>query len=76
MNSNVLLADRLVNTEKVDTVDAIYASLHTTKEKDFKDYLGIGGGAKKVMENMVRLQNHEYRVQINYSLGEYNKVEF
>jgi len=57
-------------------VDAIYASLHTTREEDFKKYLGIGGGAGQVMKNMVALQQHGYRVQINYSLGDYNKDEF
>jgi molybdenum cofactor biosynthesis enzyme MoaA len=76
LNSNVLLADRLLNEPKIDTVDAIYASLHTTKEEDFKDHLGIGGGAKRVMQNMVLLAKHGYRVQINYSLGEFNKDQF
>jgi len=76
LNSNVLLADRLLNEPKIDTVDAIYASLHTTKEEDFRDHLGIGGGAKRVMQNMVLLAQHGYRVQINYSLGEFNKEQF
>jgi len=76
LNSNVLLAERLLQKEKSPNVDAIYASLHTTKESDFKEFLGIGGGAKKVMDNMVKLQKHGYRVQINYSLGEFNKHEF
>ena len=76
INSNVLLADRLLKEPAVKSVDAIYASLHTTKESDFKENLGINAGAKKVMENMIKLQQHGYRVQINYSLGEYNKNEF
>jgi cyclic pyranopterin phosphate synthase len=76
LNSNVLLADRLLKEPKIDTVDAIYASLHTTKEQDFKDHLGIGGGASRVMQNMVLLAKHGYRVQINYSLGDFNKDQF
>jgi len=76
LNSNVLLADRLLNEPKIDTVDAIYASLHTTREEDFRMHLGIGGGAKRVMQNMVLLAQHGYRVQINYSLGEFNKDQF
>ncbi len=76
LNSNVLLAERLLKVPKVDNVDAIYASLHTTKEEDFKNNLGIKGGAKKVMDNMVLLQKHGYKVLINYSLGQYNKHEF
>jgi len=76
INSNVLLAERLLMEPAVKSVDAIYASLHTTKEKDFKENLGINAGAKRVMENMVLLQKHGYKVQINYSLGEYNKHEF
>jgi molybdenum cofactor biosynthesis enzyme MoaA len=73
LNSNVLLADRLLKAPKVDTVDAIYASLHTTKESDFKAHLGINAGAKRVMQNMIDLKKHGYRVQINFSFGEYNK---
>nr|CAG4707688.1 unnamed protein product [Naegleria fowleri] len=77
LNSNVLLADRLLKeSEKIEQIDAIYASLHTTRENDFKKYLGIGGGASQVMRNMIRLKEHGYRVQINYSLGEYNRDEF
>lgn len=49
LNSNVMLAERLLQAPKVEQVDAIYASLHTTKESDFKKHLGIGGGAQRVM---------------------------
>jgi len=76
LNSNVMLADRLLKEEHVHTVDAIYASLHTTSDTDFKNFLGIGGGAHVVMKNMVLLKKHGYNVQINYSLGDYNKNEF
>lgn len=44
LNSNVLLADRLLKeSEKIEQIDAIYASLHTTRENDFKKYLGECG---------------------------------
>jgi cyclic pyranopterin phosphate synthase len=75
LNSNIMLADRLLKEPRVDTVDAIYASLHTTRESVFKEHLGIGG-AQRVMDNMISLKNHGYRVQINFSLGEYNREGF
>jgi MoaA/NifB/PqqE/SkfB family radical SAM enzyme len=33
-------------------------------------------GARRVMDNMVALKKKGYDVQINYSLGDYNKDEF
>lgn len=77
LNSNVLLAQRLLKEPKIDNVDAIYASLHTTSPQDFREKLGTAASAaRSVMDNMVLLKRHGYRVQINYSLGDYNKAEF
>jgi MoaA/NifB/PqqE/SkfB family radical SAM enzyme len=77
LNSNVLLAQRLLKEPKIDNVDAIYASLHTTDAKLFKEKLGTAASAARtVMDNMILLKKHGYRVQINYSLGDYNKDEF
>jgi molybdenum cofactor biosynthesis enzyme MoaA len=67
-----MAAERLLSTEKIDTVDAIYASLHTTKNEVFKKDLGVPG-AELVMKNILALKKHGYNVQINYSHGEYNK---
>eukprot|EP00698_Gefionella_okellyi_P002011 TRINITY_DN11899_c0_g1_i2.p1 TRINITY_DN11899_c0_g1~~TRINITY_DN11899_c0_g1_i2.p1 ORF type:complete len:388 (-),score=47.56 TRINITY_DN11899_c0_g1_i2:31-1194(-) len=75
LNSNVMLADRLLHVPKLANIDGIYASLHTTSEEQFRKVLGTGG-AKGVMKNMVSLRQHGYDVQINYSLGDYNKDEF
>ena len=33
-------------------------------------------GATDVMNNMVALKNHGYHVEINFSLGNYNKDEW
>jgi MoaA/NifB/PqqE/SkfB family radical SAM enzyme len=77
LNSNVLLAQRLLKEPKIDNVDAIYSSLHTTEAKIFKEKLGTAASAARtVMDNMILLKRHGYRVQINYSLGDYNKYEF
>eukprot|EP01080_Neovahlkampfia_damariscottae_P000972 gene972-9879_t len=73
LNSNVMLADRLLKVPKIDQVDAIYASLHTTKDEVFKKDLGVNSGATLVMNNILRLKEHGYNVQINYSHGAYNK---
>ena len=37
LNSNVLLAQRLLKEPKIDNVDAIFASLHSTEGKVFKE---------------------------------------
>jgi len=77
LNSNVLLANRLLKEPKIDNIDAIYASLHTTDAKMFKEQLGTAASAARaVMDNMILLKRHGYKVQINYSLGDYNKSEF
>jgi len=77
LNSNVLLAQRLLKEPKIENVDAIYASLHTVEPKIFKEQLGTSANAAfTVMENMKLLKKHGYNVQINYSLGDYNKDEF
>jgi cyclic pyranopterin phosphate synthase len=77
LNTNALLADRLLSVPRIDTVDAIFASLHTSEETLFHKALGARhGGAGKVMDNLVRLTRHGYAVQINYSLGAYNARSF
>jgi molybdenum cofactor biosynthesis enzyme MoaA len=62
----------LLNVPKIHQIDAIYASLHTTKDSVFKKDLGVSG-ADLVMKNILRLKDHGYNVQINYSHGAYNK---
>ena len=75
LNTNVILADRLLNRPRIGNLDSIYASLHTTDGEIFRDQLG-GRSISKVMDNIVALKTHGYDVQINYSLGDYNKEEF
>ncbi len=77
LNTNALLADRLLARPPIGNLDCIFASLHTTSDALFRRNLGgRPGSAAKVMENLVALKRHGYAVQINYSLGEYNKDEF
>ena len=75
LDTNVILADRLLNRPRIGNLDSIYASLHTTDGEIFRDQLG-GRSISKVMDNIVALETHGYDVQINYSLGDYNKEEF
>ncbi len=74
LNTNALLAERLLDRPKLENLDAIYASLHTTDDAIFARELG-GGSATRVMANIVALRKKGYRVQINFSLGPYNKNE-
>jgi cyclic pyranopterin phosphate synthase len=75
LNTNALLADRLLAVPKLPTLDAIFASLHTTDEERFRSDLG-GRNPHKVMENIAALRRHGYEVQVNYSLGPHNLHQF
>lgn len=75
LNTNAVLAHRLLRRPVIETVDAIFASLHTTDGRIFSESLG-GRSVQKVMDNIAALSAHGYEVQINYSLGDYNKAEF
>lgn len=75
LNTNAVLADRLLRQPRFEVVDEILASLHTTDDRIFREKLG-GRSVRQVMENIVRLHAHGYEVVINYSLGDYNKDEF
>lgn len=81
LNSNISspFAKRLLDVPKIPQVDAIFASLHTTSNADFGEAMGTPGnkkGATDVMNNMVSLKEHGYHVEINFSLGNYNKDEW
>lgn len=81
LNSNVSspFVKRLLDVPKVPQVDAIFASLHTTDDRAFGDAMGTPfdkRGASSVMRNMVALKEHGYHVEINFSLGNYNKEEW
>lgn len=75
LNSNAILARRLADVPKVENLDAIFASLHTTDDAIFRNKLG-GRRVSDVTRGILALQRAGYEVQINYSLGPYNKDEF
>ena len=75
LNTNAVLAQRLLKVPPIPSLSAILASLHTVDDGKFRRQLG-GRSAKQVMQNIVALSQHGYAVQINYSLGAYNQAEF
>lgn len=75
LNTNALLAERLLAVPKLSTLDAIFASLHTTDEERFRQDLG-GRNARKVMDHIAALRRHGYETQVNYSLGPHNLLHF
>jgi molybdenum cofactor biosynthesis enzyme MoaA len=75
LNTNAVLAERLLSRPKIDNLDALFVSLHTTDDAVFQKQLG-GSRVGRVMDNIVALKRHGYTVQINYSLGAYNKQGF
>ncbi len=75
LNTNGILAGRLLRRARIDTLDGLLVSLHTTDDTLFRTKLG-GASARQVMDNIVALSRHGYTVGINYSLGAYNRDEF
>jgi cyclic pyranopterin phosphate synthase len=75
LNSNAVLADRLVRRPKLDAIDVILASLHTMDDATFRDKLG-GRAVSDVTGGILALAAHGYKVEINYSLGPANRDHF
>ena len=75
VNSNVVNVQRLLAEPVVKNVDCILASLHTTSDQDFLKHLH-GKSAQRVQNNILALRKHGYPVEMNYSLGNYNKEQF
>ena len=75
LNSNAILAPRLVRHPRVEAIDVILASLHTLDDDTFRDKLG-GRAVSDVTEGILALASHGYRVEINYSLGPANRDHF
>jgi cyclic pyranopterin phosphate synthase len=77
LNTNALLAHKLVAHPRVQNLDAIFASLHTTDDEVFRSELGgTARSVAKVKHGIVSLKKAGYEVQINYSLGPYNVAGF
>jgi cyclic pyranopterin phosphate synthase len=77
LNTNALLAGRLTSRPKIDNLDAIFASLHTTDDEVFqRDLGGTARSVAKVKRGIASLKRTGYEVQINYALGPYNAAGF
>jgi cyclic pyranopterin phosphate synthase len=77
LNTNALLAGRLLERPRVEAIDQILTSLHATDERTFVVQLGgRRGSASRVMHNIAALARHGYSVTINYSLGAHNRDRF
>lgn len=74
LNTNALLAERLLAVAPLPQLHGILASLHTTDDAEFAT-LG-GRSCQRVMDNIVALARHGYDMTINYSLGSYNVDSF
>ena len=75
LNTNAVLAERLLERPKIAKITGILASVHTTRDDQFRERLG-GKSAQAVLRNVVALAEHGYAVELNYSLGPYNRDEF
>ncbi len=71
LNTNGLLAHRLLDRSTLAPLDALFVSLHTVDESLWKRHL-VHGSAASVLEAIARLRQRGYRVQLNFSLGDYN----
>lgn len=75
LNSNAVLARRLLSRPALPAIDGILASLHTTSPKLFRSLLH-GNSVERLMRDIVDLSHHGYAVELNYSLGPYNCDSF
>jgi cyclic pyranopterin phosphate synthase len=75
LNTNAVSARRLLTAPRVEAIDGILASLHTTSPKLFRSLLH-GKSVERLMRDIVLLSKHGYRVELNYSLGPYNQGSF
>ncbi len=75
LNTNAILARKLADRPKIENLDAVFASLHTTDDRIFRDKLG-GRRVADVTRGILALKRAGYDVQLNYSLGPYNASEF
>jgi molybdenum cofactor biosynthesis enzyme MoaA len=71
LNTNGILAERLLSRPRYEALDDLFISLHTTDEAVFSASLGRRA-ASRVMENILALKAAGYGVQLNLSLGAYN----
>ena len=75
LNSNGVLARRLLARPPLTALDGILVSLHTTSPKLFRSLLH-GNSVARLMRDIVALAKHGYAVELNYSLGPYNAESF
>jgi molybdenum cofactor biosynthesis enzyme MoaA len=79
LNTNAILAPRLLARPKLDAIDLILASLHSVDDAFFRDRLGGKGAAAtatNVMAQIAALRRHGYQVEINFSLSGANRDGF
>ncbi len=79
LNTNAILAPRLLARPKLDAIDLILASLHSVDDGFFRDRLGgkgTAGTATNVMAQIAALRRHGYKVEINFSLSGANRDGF
>lgn len=75
LNTNSLAAGMLLRQPLIKKIDALYISLHTTKEKTHQENLGAGSAAK-IKENIKKLKEHGYHILLNCSIGPHNIADF
>lgn len=77
LNTNGLLAERLLWGQKIPNLDTLLISLHTTSDEVFQRSLGgKEASATRLMHKIVELKKAGYDVELNYSLGPYNVESF
>jgi molybdenum cofactor biosynthesis enzyme MoaA len=72
INTNAIQPKVLLENGKIEKIDSLLISLHTLEETVFKSHLGKSSSAR-VQENILKLQKAGYHIEINCSLGNYNK---
>lgn len=71
LNSNGLLAARLLERPRLEALDTILVSLHTLDDEVFARDLG-GKSTAQLTRAILALRDHGYAVKLNLSLGPHN----
>ncbi len=72
INTNAVLPKVLLEGGRIEKIDSLLISLHTADEDVFRTYLGKSSSAR-VQENILKLKQAGYHIELNCSFGNYNK---
>ncbi len=75
LNTNAIYPRILLENPLQNILDCLLISLHTTNENSFQKWLGKPK-SQNLIQNILSLKENGYKIELNYSLGNYNLIDF